>query len=153
MGAQIRQLIESKKQLDMNDTVLHRYCAGFAPKTFSDAAEWLGLDANMGSMGKQSTKRYPFIDPYNLNLPADLNSQDIANLGHLIPESNAYNWGPRNEKMLMEEIKRLHKLFQQLGNSGYQPHLHMDGYIRGKYVSDGKDWIFLVTAGSHRMAA
>lgn len=153
MRAQIRQLIESKKQLEMNDTVLHRYCAGFAPKTFSDAAEWLGLDAEMGSMGKQSTKRYPFIDPYNLNLPTDLNSQDIANFGHLIPESDAYNCGPRNEKMVMEEIKRLHKLFQQLGNSGYQPHLHMDGYIRGKYVADGKDWIFLVTAGSHRMAA
>lgn len=153
MRAQIRQLVESKNQLDMNDTVLHRYCTGFAPKTYSDAAAWLGLDSDMGSMGKQSTKRYPFIDPYNLNLPADLNSQDIANMGHLIPDSDAYNCGPRNEKMVVDEIHRLNKLYQQLAKSGYQPHLHMDGHIRGKYVTDGRDWVFLVTAGSHRMAA
>ena len=58
-----------------------------------------------------------------------------------------------NEKMVVDEIHRLNKLYQQLAKSGYQPHLHMDGHIRGKYVTDGRDWVFLVTAGSHRMAA
>ena len=152
MRAQIRQLIQSKKQLEMDETVLHRYCTGFAPKTFSDAAQWLGLDPSMGSMGKQSTKRYPFIDPYTLNMPADLNSHDISNMGNLIPDSDAYNCGPRNQKLVVDEINRLSTIYQQLAKNGYQPHLHLDGHIRGKYVFDGNEWVFLVTAGSHRMA-
>jgi len=152
MRAQIRQLIESKKQLEINETILSRYCSGFAPRTFSDAGEWLGINSSMGLMGKQNTKRYSSIDPYNTNLQIEIKDKDITNLGKVIPDSDAYACGPRNEQMIIDELTRLAKLYQVIQKTGYQPHLNLDGYIRGKYIFDGHDWVFVVTAGSHRMA-
>ena len=152
MRAQIRQLIESKKQLDISETILKRYCDDFAPNTYSEAGEWLGIHSSMGLMGKQNTKRYPSIDPYNTNSEITLQDRDIASLGKLIPDIDAYACGPRNEAMIISEITRLTKLYQVILKSGYQPHLNRDGYIRGQYIFDGNDWVFNITAGSHRMA-
>jgi hypothetical protein len=152
MRAQIRQLIESKKQLEINETILSRYCSGFAPRTFSDAGEWLGINSSMGLMGKQNTKRYSSIDPSNTNLQIEIKDKDITNLGKVIPDSDAYACDPRNEQMIIDELTRLAKLYQVIQKTGYQPHLNLDGYIRGKYIFDGHDWVFVVTAGSHRMA-
>lgn len=157
MRAQIRQLKELNSKngkINVEDSILNLYLQKFQPATYEDAARILGIPhENLGILGRQSTKRYFPINLYNPDTPESVRDLDISNIGHLMPEDDAYHCGPRSKDQIMREINRLTSIYRSIYQTGYKPELNIDGYIRGFYLVKDDSWVFVVTAGAHRLAA
>ena len=151
---QLKEINKSNSNLHVTETVLYQYYENFYPKNFSEAGEKLKIKSvtDFGILGNQSTKSYqkyelmnPKITSKDRELPFELSDE-------LMPDSDSYHCGPRNNDQIMKEINRLTHLYQSISRNGYKPDFHDDGYIRGNFLTRNNDWVFLVTGGNHRLA-
>lgn len=157
MRAQIKQLKElnsTNGSINVENSILNLYLKKFQPASYEAAARTLGIPhENLGVLGRQSTKRYLPINLHSTDTPVNVRDLDILNIGHLMPEDDTYHCGPRSKDQIMKEINRLTSIYRSIYQNGYKPDLNMDGYIRGFYLVKGDSWVFVVTAGAHRLAA
>ena len=62
-------------------------------------------------------------------------------------------FGPHSAEYIEVEKKRSIELYESIKRNGYRPDRFGGGYVRGYFVSDGNQSIFMVVGGHHRMAA
>lgn len=150
---QLKQLNQSKEEIQVDETILFKYGQIFTPNTFAEAADILSIPKDdFGILGNQSTRHYQSIELLNPNITEKVRSAEIQQASRAMQEDDIYHTGPLTKELAMREINRITKIYQSIYQTGYNPDLHLDGYIRGHFVTKGNDWIFLVTAGSHRLA-
>jgi hypothetical protein len=147
---QVRQLLEHKGEMGVQDTVLYQHYQSFQPKTYREAAEIRTDSPLMLPMAQHSSGKYL---PIQLRTVANEEAW-IAALSNAsdIPDWDQNIVGPQTQEKILSELKRITSIIQSIARDGYSPNLYKDGFVRGVFIEMGQDWKFLVTAGMHRLA-
>jgi SAM-dependent methyltransferase len=150
MRSQVKQLLNYKGEMNLEDTVLYKHFKNFAPETYGAAAKIRLGESLPAPLGNQSTRKYFPLRDEALKSTKDwgqalLTSRDI-------PEWDQNLIGPVSDQKVLSEIQRLTELIRSLSKEGYSPYLFKDGFIRGYFLVHHDEWAFLVSAGMHRLA-
>ena len=115
------------------EAVLKSFFSTFQPKTLSEL--W-GLEG------------YTFDTLVARNFG---HSRPFGTSDTLLPfkSEDCAHFGPALKELITREFERLLGAARGL-RSGYRPWTNWDGFIRGVLLSDGRRYVFLVTAGKHR---
>jgi hypothetical protein len=148
---QVSQLIKSSSSFKaINETVLFQHYSSFQPSSYSDAAAQRTKKSLGEPLANHSCRRY-----------APFNSQSLLGIGEwanaLVSAPEIPDWdqnllGPQPDTKVLSEIQRLTGLVQSFSKEGYNPELFPDGFVRGYFIERNEEWLFIVTAGMHRMA-
>lgn len=89
----------------------------------------------------------------------DIRSRDAENenrkYGKKIGLSHGYTeFGPVSDRKGNLEFDRLINIYRSIKKEGYKENLYSeDGSIKGYFVTDSKEWCFIITSGKHRSYA
>lgn len=126
---------EQNGHIPPENSLLHRYYAKFRPSSLWEALTCIPKHELPGDFaGLPDWPALPWLNH------------------RLTPEDGNQHFGTFTKSSVASHMIRCCDLYHKLRQEGYLPGDYRDGYIKGYFLKDGRDYRFVVTAGQHRMA-
>lgn len=136
----VQTLKEYEQHSEYQGSALEAYYAAFQPK---NRQQLYMLSGKQGAMQRGWPR-----DPWHT-----LADNPIPEKHGETRKGGNHRYGPNSLEFGTQEFNRLIKSYQSLVESGYQPEVYADGFIRGYFLLSGADYRFIICEGQHRIAA